>query len=750
MVEIEKDTAAKLNNSVGLFQEIIENLTDIIVKIQLDGKILYVSPQEEGICGYSPQELLNQKIHDYLHPDDLELMRTRVRTVIQEGGTQLSEEFRVRHKNGQYLIVLGKIKIIKPEESLQLVCVITDITEKKEAQKKLNESEEQYRLLAENIEDIVSIFDHKLRLIYINEGQQKISGFTKEEVMNKSGWDFIHPEDLSRMLELFQKTMKKGTGIAEYRIRRKDNTYVWLETRGHVIIGTDGEKKLVIASRQVDRRKKLEQKLKESEEMYRLISENANDLIIIENLNLEPDYINQQPLQDLLGYSNDELIGKNSFDFIHPDDRAPTEAAFQQAIREGQGSAELRIQHRQGHSLWFEAKGRTFINEQGEKKLIIISRDITQRKQVEARLAESEARYRLITENVKDLITVIDQDMGINYVNYQTHQNLIGSLIENAVLNATLEQIHPEDRSKLVQLVSDCFRTDEVKHATFRLQGPQGQYLWFETTGSAYIDEKGEKKLIAISRDITERQHLLDEIKVQNEELRKLDQLKDEFYADISHDLRTPLTIIKGFAELFLNAPNLEETQKEDLQIMLKNEMRLERLINEIVDYSRLKSGQVQLHEEPFCVSEIVHEIKNEFKSLIDPKELVFDEEFGPDMEIILDKNQIMKVLKNLISNAIKYSFIGGKICITSRIESGLWTFSIRDQGVGISKKDISHLFSRFTRLKPAENMNVEGIGIGLAICKKIMDLYHGTIWAESEGLNRGSTFSFQIHLNNH
>ena len=92
MVEIDKDSAVKLNNSGGLFQEIIENLTEIIVKIQMDGKILYMSPQVEGIGGYSPQELLNQKIQDYLHPDDLEVIRTRMMNVIQEGGTQFSDE----------------------------------------------------------------------------------------------------------------------------------------------------------------------------------------------------------------------------------------------------------------------------------------------------------------------------------------------------------------------------------------------------------------------------------------------------------------------------------------------------------------------------------------------------------------------------------------------------------------------------------------------------------------------------------
>jgi len=128
---------------------------------------------------------------------------------------------------------------------------------------------------------------------------------------------------------------------------------------------------------------------------------------------------------------------------------------------------------------------------------------------------------------------------------------------------------------------------------------------------------------------------------------------------------------------------------------------------------------------------------------------VVFEEKFTPDTELVLDKQQSMKVVRNLLSNAIKFSLPWGTIFIKSRIEEGLWTFSIQDQGIGILEKDIPHLFSRFTRLKPAENMNVEGIGIGLAICKKIMDLYHGTIWVESDGLNRGSTFSFQITLNN-
>jgi len=132
---------------------------------------------------------------------------------------------------------------------------------------------------------------------------------------------------------------------------------------------------------------------------------------------------------------------------------------------------------------------------------------------------------------------------------------------------------------------------------------------------------------------------------------------------------------------------------------------------------------------------------------MIQQKQVTIEEIIEPKMNIILDKIQIKKLLRNLLTNAIKFSFKGGKILIKSIINNGTWLFSIQDQGIGIQESDLSKLFSLFTRLKNRTEIDVTGLGLGLASCRKIVDAYGGTIWAESSGLNKGTTFYFQIPL---
>jgi len=242
-------------------------------------------------------------------------------------------------------------------------------------------------------------------------------------------------------------------------------------------------------------------------------------------------------------------------------------------------------------------------------------------------------------------------------------------------------------------------------------------------------------------------QSAFQKIKNQNEKLKEIDRIKDEFYADISHEFRTPLVAIKGFAELLLTASNLEETQRDDIKIILRNERRIERLTSEMLEYSRLKSGKVKLQTDHFYISDIINEVEKEFLHKINQKQLIFNKIIQPDVELKLDKYQITKVITNLISNAIKFSFPGGKVTIESRIEEKIWKFSVRDNGIGIAKKDLPKLFSRFVKLQKQKGINEDGIGIGLAISKKIIDVYNGTISVESKGLNRGSTFKIELPL---
>ncbi len=370
-----------------------------------------------------------------------------------------------------------------------------------------------------------------------------------------------------------------------------------------------------------------------------------------------------------------------------------------------------------------------------------------------AELRDSEMKYRLITENANDLIVVIDPGLNIEYINEKMSLKITGySLNDLQTLNSD-KLIHSEDQTKFRELVNETFAKGEGT-GEIRIKDKLGKYVWFEVHCRIFKDQKNQTKIIVIARDISERKateeikaKLTEAIQRQNIELKELGILKDAFLADISHEFLTPLIAIKGFTELLLNAPNLDANQRKDLQAILRNELRLENLVHELLNFSGLRSGKVFLKKESFKIRDILKDLKNELKDMIQQKQVTIEEIIEPKMNIILDKIQIKKLLRNLLTNAIKFSFKGGKILIKSIINNGTWLFSIQDQGIGIQESDLSKLFSLFTRLKNRTEIDVTGLGLGLASCRKIVDAYGGTIWAESSGLNKGTTFYFQIPL---
>ena len=346
--------------------------------------------------------------------------------------------------------------------------------------------------------------------------------------------------------------------------------------------------------------------------------------------------------------------------------------------------------------------------------------------------------FKTILEFMLDGVYLVDQQNNIEFIN---------TVIENefGAVNGRKCYEYFHDR---VEICPWC-KNQEVfagKIVRWEWRSFKNQRI-YELIGTPFKNLDGSISGLQIFRDVTERKLADEKLKKAFEELMEIDRLKDEFYEDASHELRTPLIAIKGFAEILIKSPELNENLRDDVETVLRNELRLETLILGMLDYSRLKSGKVQFEKDQFRVSEILTELKQEQDLLIKKKQLSIEEIFDPDIELVLDKYQIKKVIENLFTNTIKFSFAGGKILITSSIKNGLWTFSVRDYGIGIPKEEIPKLFTRFHRLKNSEGMRANGLGLGLAICKKIVNFYDGKIWAESAGLNKGTTITFQIDL---
>ena len=219
------------------------------------------------------------------------------------------------------------------------------------------------------------------------------------------------------------------------------------------------------------------------------------------------------------------------------------------------------------------------------------------------------------------------------------------------------------------------------------------------------------------------------------EELQTLDKMKDEFIANVSHELKTPLISIKGYGELLYDEKldGLSDKQKKSLEVILRNADRLTRLINSILLISMLKAGKIEFHFEPLDLDEIVQICVGDFKSMMDKKQIIFEKDIPAISKVKGDKDRFIEVINNLLDNAIKFSHEGGKVSIKAWDEAENVHLTVSDNGIGIPADIIPKLFTRFYQLDASTSRKYGGTGLGLHITKNIIDAFGGKIWIESE-----------------
>lgn len=234
-----------------------------------------------------------------------------------------------------------------------------------------------------------------------------------------------------------------------------------------------------------------------------------------------------------------------------------------------------------------------------------------------------------------------------------------------------------------------------------------------------------------------------------NKHLTELDKMKDEFLSLASHELRTPMTAIKGYVWMVQNgkAGPITDTTKNYLDIVYKSTERLIHLVNDMLDISRIESGKTQLHSEPAQFSDLFSQIQTEFSAYSQTKKIAMEFSPLPTLPAItLDKDKILQVLENLVGNAFKFTPEGGKITLSARPVSDTIEVSVSDTGKGMAPEDLPRLFTKFSRLggDHLTTYSQPGTGLGLYLSKQYVEMHHGQIWAVSE-LGKGSTFTFSL-----
>jgi len=479
---------------------------------------------------------------------------------------------------------------------------------------------------------------------------------------------------------------------------------------------------------------KAEEAMRDSEYRYRQLIELSKDAIVI--INQQGKAVMSNPAaREMFGYSENEFSGFSLAATYLPEDRQVAAERLGMLIK--------------GQNLRFERQalakdGRVFPVEVSVSPLSqglnqVVFRDITLRKQMEQEIKSSEQKYRLLVENQSDLVVEINNRGDFLFVN-PAFVKLVGIGKDALISSPMLTLVHPDDRHN-----SNRTFLDAIFNYECRLETSQG-WRWIAWTENPVFDDQGNlTALTCIGRDITESRQAKEELIRVNEKLRELDKLKDNFLSTVSHELRTPLNSIKSFAEILLDCDEDRATQMEFLGIINQESDRLTRLINDVLDLSKIQAGRMQWKNEEISVADAIVSVINSVRPLLDKAQLQLTIEIAPELPpVISDKDRLVQVITNLLGNAIKFTSEGGRITVKAWSEHAQVIVGIKDSGIGIASENFQKIFETFGQVGDVLKDRPKGTGLGLPISKKIIENYNGKIWVESV-LGQGSTFLFSL-----
>lgn len=379
----------------------------------------------------------------------------------------------------------------------------------------------------------------------------------------------------------------------------------------------------------------------------------------------------------------------------------------------------------------------------------VLAIEITERKEIENRLRESEARFRNLADNAPVMIWVCNPDGTATWFNRPWLEFRKLSL-DDAVCEGCFANLHEDDRPWVEEAYREAFERGESFSLEFRAKGADDNYRWLHVKGNPVKDFDGQPSSFLMSSiDVTDRINMEESLRLSlaNERTARGDaeeanRLKDEFLAGLSHELRTPLTTILGWSELLMKPQVRESELVEGLQVIQRSSKLQLQLINDLLDMSRISVGKVQLELEFADLADTVQSIVDMSQGTARDKDVALVLKGAEDTVVVrIDPDRFTQIIWNLLSNAIKFTPRGGMVTVEISHTDTSATVSVKDTGVGIEPAFVPFVFDRFRQADATRSRRHGGLGLGLAIAKQLTDLHKGQIVAKSEGPNKGSEF---------
>ena len=524
----------------------------------------------------------------------------------------------------------------------------------------------------------------------------------------------------------------------------------------------------ITAMRTSAEHKHMEEQARLSAKHILYLSKYANDFIILLDERFRFLEVNERAV-DFYGYTHDEMIGMHATQLRPPETQGDFSAQIKLAQQSGKALYETVHQRKDGSRFPVEISLHA-IDNNGEKIYQAVIRDISERKRAEDALRRSEEQFRLIMENLADLVAVLDLN-GCRLYNSPSYGGILGDP-DKLRGSSSFDQVHPDDADRVRQAFQDTVRTGMGHRVEYRLLDQHHRPRHIESQGSVIRDPQGRvAQVVVVSRDVTERrqteeairelntsleQRVIErtaELAVAKERAEDADRLKSAFLATMSHELRTPLNSIIGFTGILLQqlAGPLNPEQRKQLEMVRDSGRHLLALINDVLDISKIEAGQLKVSGEPFDLRSSIEKTVAIVRPLAEKKGLALHTELAPEIgRLVSDPRRVEQVLLNLLNNAVKFTE-HGTVTLTAALAPAALPaaadgvqIAVADTGIGIKPEELGQLFQPFRQVDTGLSRQHEGTGLGLAICRRLAELLGGEVHAASD-YGRGSVFTFTL-----
>ena len=744
-----------LRDSEQRFRGFAQNSEDVLwITDPRDFRLVYVSPSYERVWGRAVAELSADltRFLESIHPEDRERIgpgRERCKS------GPFTQEYRVIRPDGSVVWVRDRgFPVFDDDGSLRyLAGIAEDVTVQRRAERALHESERRYRFLAESIPQIVFTARPDGVVNYHNEQLLHYTGATREQ-LQELGWvHFRHPDDRGEATRRWTHAIATGEPYeCMYRLLRgSDQTWRWHLARATPMRDEAGDVVMWFGTcTDVDDQRRARDAMENSEREFRAVFELAGSgKAMVDAATGRFVRVNHK-LCEMTGYEPDALLGMTFNDITHPDDRDWTARESARMMR-GESpvySVEKRYVCRDGRVIWVHVIATLIRDAEGNPhRAAGVIQDITQRKEAEARLRASEAslaraqRIAGVGSWEYDLrtceMTWSDQMYRIFGVARETF---------TPTVDGAFAFIPQEEHAAIRAAGQRALRDRTAFHVDHRLVRADGAVLHVSEQAELAFDESTAEpvKLVGTTLDITQR-------KRAEEELSAASRAKDQFLAMLSHELRTPLTPVVLAIDALRGDDALPPRVREDLDMIRRNVGLEAKLIDDLLDLTRVARGKLELHRERLDVhAALQHAVRSCYNVDGHEKRLSVRLDLGARAHHVrADAARLEQVFFNLLRNAIKFTPAGGSIDVRTRDavndDAGSIRIEVSDSGVGIDPEVLPRLFNAFEQGNRAVTRHFGGLGLGLAICKAIVDLHGGSIRAHSEGHNRGATFVVEL-----